>query len=265
MDMGRLAVIKNRIYSDYFMPSRLKEYEKVIKILCEIGYEHITFRDYNKKLKTNSLENKKYFINRHDIDTDVKTAKKFFEIEKKYNVKATFYFRLSTLDFEFMKEIEEYGSETSYHFEEIATYAKRNHIKSKDEIITHLDKIKEEFKQNFQMIESKMEGKKLQTVCSHGDFANRKLGIVNNMITRDLKLREELGIECETYDKDIMNSFDIYLSDGAFSLDATAQDIIKMIDNKNRICMLTHPRQWNVSWLCNTKENIKRLYEGLVW
>ena len=263
--MGRIAVIKNRIYSDYFMPSRLDEYENIIKNLSEAGYEHITFRDYNQKLKNNSLDNKKYFINRHDIDTDVATAKKFFKIEKKYNVKATYYFRLSTLDFEFMKEIEEYESEASYHFEGIATYTKRNHIKSKDEIITHLDKIKEEFKQNFQMIESKMETIKLQTVCSHGDFANRKLGIVNNMITKDLKLREELEIECETYDKDIMNSFDIYLSDGAFSLDTTAKDIIKMIDNKNIICMLTHPRQWNTSWLCNTKENIKRLYEGLVW
>jgi hypothetical protein len=85
------------------------------------------------------------------------------------------------------------------------------------------------------------------------------------VITKDIKLREELGIECEAYDKDLMDSFDIYLSDGAFSLDATAQDIIKMIENKNKICMLTHPRQWNVSWSCNTKENLKRLYEGLIW
>ncbi len=44
------------------------------------------------------------------------TAKKFFEIENKYNVKASYYFRLSTLDYKFMKEIHEYGSEASYHF-----------------------------------------------------------------------------------------------------------------------------------------------------
>jgi hypothetical protein len=265
MDMGKLAIIKNRIYGDYFIPSRLDEYERLVKTSSEIGYEHTTFRNYNQKLKNGSLGNQKYFINRHDIDTDVATAKKFFEIEKKYNAKATYYFRLSTLDFEFMKEIEEYGSEASYHFEEIASYAKKNHIKSEDEIIKHLDKIKEEFKKNFQMTESKMGKIKLQTVCSHGDFANRKLGIVNNMITKDLKLREELGIECETYDKNIMESFDIYLSDGAFSLTMKAEDLINMMKDKNTVCMLTHPRQWNTSWLCNTKENLKRLYEGLVW
>ena len=123
--MGKLEVIKNRIYGDYFMPSRLDEYEKVIKNLSEVGYEHITLRDYNHKLKNGTLANKKYFINRHDIDTDVKTAKEFFKREKKYNVKATYYFRLSTLDFDFMQEIEEYGSEASYHFEELATMQKK--------------------------------------------------------------------------------------------------------------------------------------------
>jgi hypothetical protein len=164
-----------------------------------------------------------------------------------------------------MKEIESYGSEASYHFEEIATYAKRYHIKSKDEILNHLDKIIEEFKQNFKMIEIKMGGVKLQTVCSHGDFANRKLGVVNNMITKNIKLKEDLKIECETYDKDIMESFNIYVSDQPYPKFYTPKPIFEYIGEKDIICMLSHPRQWRTSWLCNTKENIKRLYEGLVW
>jgi hypothetical protein len=110
-----------------------------------------------------------------------------------------------------------------------------------------------------------MGGVKLQTVCSHGDFANRKLGIVNNMITKDIKLKEDLKIECETYDKNIMESFDIYVSDKPYPVFYTPNSIFEYIGKENIICMLSHPKQWRTSWLCNTKENIKRLYEGLVW
>jgi len=262
--MGRLTVIKNRIYSDYFMASRLREYEEIIKQLSVAGYEHITFKDYSQKLHSNALDNKKYFINRHDIDTDVATAKEFFKIEKKYDVKATYYFRLSTLDFDFMREIESYGSEASYHFEEIAQYCKDKHIKSKDEAIHQMKSIKNIFKNNFKMIEKKV-GVKLHTVCSHGDFVNRKLSIINNEITKDDRLRNELGIVCETYDKDIMKSFDIYIADKPYPTFYSPESIFMYIGHKDIICMLTHPRQWRVSPIINTLDNIKRVYEGLRW
>lgn len=263
--MERLKTIKNRIYSDYFMPSRLGEYEEIIKKLVENGYEHLTLKKYCYKFKNNLLENKKYFINRHDIDTDVATAKEFFKIEKKHGVKATYYFRLSTLDIEFMKEIEEYGSEASYHFEEIAQFAKDNHIKTKDEILNRLDEIKEIFKNNFETIEKKL-GKKLKMVCSHGDFVNRKLDIINNEITKDINFRKELGIICETYDEDIMNSFDIYIADRPYPTFYTPKSIFEYIIGKERIiCMLSHPRQWRVAPLINTMDNIKRVIEGIKW
>ena len=262
--MGKLTTIKNRIYSDYLMPSRLGEYEKIIKQLCNDGYEHVTFREYKKLLKIGLETNKKYFINRHDIDTDVATAKEFFKIEKKYNIKASYYFRLSTLDFDFMKEIEAYGSEASYHFEEIAQYAKDNHLKTKDAVITHMTQIKEQFILNFQMIEDNL-GFKLHTVCSHGDFVNRKLKIVNNEITKDEKLRNELGIQCETYDKEIMNSFDIYVSDKPYPYFYSPKPLVEFIGNQNIICMLSHPRQWRTAPIINTIDNLKRAYEGLKW
>jgi len=151
--MGKLTTIKNRIYNDYLMPSRLNEYETVLQKLNQEGYKHITFREYKKLLDTNNLDGR-YFINRHDIDTDVSTAKEFFKIEKKYNAKASYYFRLSTLDFKFMKEIEDYGSEASYHFEEIAQFCKDNHIKSRDEVINRLDDIKKIFIENFKIIKN---------------------------------------------------------------------------------------------------------------
>ena len=94
----------NRIYSDYFMPSRLDEYERIIKKTLELKYKILSVRDFYYLIKNNKLDkSKRYFINRHDVDTDVGTAKEKFNIEKKYNVKASYYFRLSTLDYNFMK------------------------------------------------------------------------------------------------------------------------------------------------------------------
>jgi len=261
--MGKLTTVRNRIVSDYLMPSRLYEYEKIIKTLLENDYKILSLKEYKKLLDSNNF-NGKYFVNRHDIDTDVTTTKEFFKIEKKFNVKATYYFRLSTLNFEFMQEIEEYGSEASYHFEEIAQFAKDNHIKSKENILDRIDEIKKIFKQNFKMIEEKL-GFKLKTVCAHGDFVNRTLKIVNNEITKDKTLKDELGILCEAYDEDILNSFDIYISDKPYPQFYTPNKIFSYIGKKNKICMLSHPRHWKVNWIENTKDNINRVYEGLIW
>jgi hypothetical protein len=262
--MGKIITIRNRIYKDYFMPSKLNQYAELIREFNKLGYEFLTFRDYVEKLNENSLGEKKYFISRHDIDTDNSTAKAFFEIEKQYNIKATYYFRLSTIDIALMKEIEKYGSEASYHFEEIATYCKIHHIKSIEEVSSHLPKIETLFKENFSNIQNQL-GVKLKTVCSHGDFVNRKLGIINNKLTHNQLLREELGIISETYDSKVMKSFDAYISDGTFLLDWETEDILKRCSGKNIICMLSHPREWRVSILSNTAENIKRVYEGLKW
>ena len=262
--MGKLKTLTNRIYSDYIMPSRLDEYEKIIINILNHGYKCITLREYSYKLKNNLLGEKKYFINRHDIDTDVNTAKDLFKIEKKYNIKATYYFRLTTLDFDFMKNLEDYGSEASYHFEEIASFCKKHHINSKEEVIRRLSDIRILFKKNFITIESKL-GVKLQTVCAHGDFVNRKLQITNSIITKDIELRKELGIKSEVYDDDLMKSFDIYISDRPYPYFYNPENIFKYIGNKKTICFLSHPRHWKTNLIENSKDNIKRLYEGLIW
>lgn len=263
--MGKIDIIKNRIYSDYIMPSRLDEYAKIVEESLSNGYIHLTIRDYNRLRENKGLDsNQKYFIHRHDIDTDVATAKAFFEIEKRYNIKATYYFRLSTLNFSFMREIESYGSEASYHFEEIAQYCKDNHIKSRDTVLQDIDKIRVKFKNNFKMIENRL-GYKMVSVSSHGDFVNRKLEIINNEITKDKKLRRELGVECETYDDDLMKSFDIYVSDRPYPTFYTPKSIFEYIGKEFTICMLTHPRQWRTNIIVSSIDNLKRVYEGLKW
>lgn len=259
--MTKFRSIFNRIYADYIMPSRLKEYEKIIKLAIEKKYTHITLKDYYTKLINNELGKKKYFIHRHDIDTDIRTTKKIFEIEKKYNIKASYYFRLSTITPELMQNIENFGSEASYHFEEIASYCKKHKITTKKKAIDNIEKIKNDFIINFKELESNL-GYKFKTVASHGDFVNRKLKLINNELTNDLNLRKSLGINCEAYDSILHDSFDAYISDKPYPKYYSPENIFDVIGKAEVICMLTHPRQWETNFWINTKDNIQRAIEG---
>lgn len=260
--MGIIKSLYNRIYADYLMPSRLKEYEKIITTSLSEGYTHITLRDYYQSLIEGTLTEKRYFIHRHDIDTDLRTTKKMFEIEKKHNVHTTYYFRMSTITPKLMKEIEAFGSEASYHFEEIASFCKKNNINSKEKALSKLDIIKEEFIKNTQQLEQKL-GYKFKTVASHGDFVNRKLSLINNEITKDNSVRDKAKIVAEAYDSILHNSFDAYISDKPYPKYYSPNNIFSEIGKSDVICMLSHPRQWETNFWVNTKDNILRLIEGI--
>jgi len=207
----------------------------------------------------------KIILHRHDIDSDIRTTRKLFEIEKKYNIKSSYYFRISTLDFDLMREIEAFGSEASYHYEEIATFAKRNHIKNPAEIQKRLPAIRDEFLVNFKRVEERL-GKKMTTVASHGDFANRRLKLSNTAILNDQELRERCGIECESYDPALLGSFDVYMADHRPPPQYRyPHSLFDAIGRYNKICFLTHPGNWETNWIENTKNNFFRVYEGLKW
>lgn len=255
-----------RIYTDYFMRSRVKEYKNVLSEVLSEGYEIIGVGDYYHRICTHGMaKSHKILVNRHDIDTDPGTARRMFEIERELGVGSTFYFRLTTLDISLMRHISEYGGEVGYHFEEVASYAKRNNIKTKAGIMARIEEIREEFKVNFRHIESRL-GHPISNVASHGDFANRALGVTNHLVTDCNKIREELGIELEAYDEVLLSSFDIYIADRPPPVGfAPKGPIDAILAGHKKICMLTHPRQWHASWRDNTRENILRAYEGWKW
>lgn len=259
-----MNIILNKIYSGYLMPSRLGTYDDFILMALNSGYLQTSVRTYFKFMRGSEFSDKKIIVHRHDVDTDVRTARKLFAIEKKYNIKSSYYFRKTTLDFEFMREIEEYGSEASYHYEEIASFAKKNHIKDPTEVRKHFPEIRNEFLSNFNLIENLL-GKKLTTVASHGDFANRRLKLINHEILNDQKFRERCGIECESYDQTLLNNFDIYISDRPHPQYYYPTSPFDAIGQKNKIFFLTHPAQWETNWIESTKNNLVRLYEELHW
>ncbi len=170
----KFKTIKNRIYADYFMPNRYGEYEEMLKKFLNNDFKFLSLYDYYNNRYDND---EKVIVIRHDIDSDLEIAKKMFEIENRLNIKSTYYFRLKTIDEEFMKELVKNNIEVGYHFEEVATYAKRNKIDNKKQIYEEMNNIVEEFEENLLLFKNM--GIEIHSVSSHGDWKNREIGIRN--------------------------------------------------------------------------------------
>lgn len=254
----------SRLYCDYLMPSQIGAYRNLVRAALAAGYMQVSVRGYHDMVKNQQPLPEKLIVHRHDIDTDLRTTRKIFEIEKEHNIKSSFYFRLSTLDINLMREIEDYGSEASYHYEELATYAKKNKIKDAASVRHCLPAIRSNFIDNFSLIEQRV-GRKLRTVAGHGDFANRILKVNNTEVLADDDLREQCGIEVESYDRILMDNIDIYITDRPPPQFYSPCSPLEALGRYQRIYLLTHPKQMETNWKANIKESLLRVYETLTW
>ena len=260
--------LKKRIYDDFFRPSRLNWYDNLLKKAVNRGYIFCTIEEFNNKIvKSKHIVNKeKYFIIRHDIDTDPKTAYNIFLIEKKYNIKSTYYFRLSTINKRIINEIKEFGSEVSYHYEEMATFAKRNKILSMLEINDRIDEIRTEFCNNLMQFRNRLNLKSL-TVASHGDFMNKRLGYQNLYILNE-EIRSKYKIELEAYDNNFMKYVtrrisDLGKIDQVWKSDSNIGLNEALDKDEKVIYLLIHPRQWYSRVTSNIYENFIRMFEEI--
>jgi hypothetical protein len=258
----------NRVYSDYLMPSRLGEYEALVHDVAAAGYAQLSVREFFRQIDDRpgapGRPPGKTFVHRHDIDSDLRTAKKMFAIESRHGVHASYYFRLCTLDYGFMRDIEAAGSEASYHYEEIADFAKRHRLRSAEAVRQRFPEIREQFARNVGQIIDRL-GLPLTTVASHGDFANRRLKVINHELLRDEALRRRCGIECESYDAELLRCFDLYISDRKHPVYYYPLSPRDALDKFEHICLLTHPVQWETNWIESTRFNLRRLLEEMAW
>lgn len=259
-----MKTLLNRIYSDYLMPSRLREYESLLVKASQAGYRQLSVRAFFRAVQQSGADTGKVLVHRHDIDSDLRTAHKMFALERKHGVSASYYFRLSTLDFGFMRDIEAAGGEASYHYEEVATFAKRHRLRSAEQVRRHFPEIRELFAQNFMRV-AQGAGLAMSTVASHGDFANRRLKVINHELLRDEALRRRCGIECESYDSDLLRHFDLYISDRPYPVYYYPLSPFEALGRHDRICFLTHPVQWETNWVESTRCNMLRLAEEVAW
>jgi hypothetical protein len=256
-----------RIYHDFLMPSQLDKWKTLLSFAKRKGYEFIPIRDFIVRIKESSFvaSNRKYFIVRHDVDSGLSILRNMWLIEKQMGVKSTYYFRLSTVDVPLMKDIESCGSEASYHYEELATYAKRKGLMSRVDITEHMEEIKALFKKNIYWLR-RITGLSMITVASHGDFINRKLGVINHEILKDVAFMNECNIDFEAYDENFIRFITNRYSDSltsAFWFTSSLFDAI--MRNESVIYCLVHPNNWGSDFFENFINNLWRLYEEFSW
>jgi len=277
--------IANRARADVLLADRRGEYEAILNRLRAEGFTSLTLRELALLYRGKGSMPKRLVVLRHDIDTDPDYALVWLALEQKYGFTASYYFRHRTADVELMQHIERHGSEASYHFEELATVARRHGLWDGPVTDSILTEARCEFEHNFCALRAKSM-LPLQTVASHGDFVNRRLGITNCAILECDELRTRLGIIAEAYDRGIVELFDARISDtmgsqrwrwssiasssranGTVLGDGSCPDPSRLIENGALVLqILTHPRHWRANIICNLSEDFDRLLMGcLAW
>ncbi|MCX8089044.1 MAG: hypothetical protein ACK40N_08610 [Meiothermus ruber] len=254
----------HRFYSDFLLPSRVQEFRSLLEQALARGYQVHSIASIWEKIKAGQLQDGPYLVLRLDIDTDLRTTRALWRVICEVNVRGSFYFRLSTLDVNLMREIHASGSEASYHYEEVATYAKRHRLKSRAEVEAHMPAIRALFAENYRRIKA-LTGLPLHTVASHGDWINRRLGVINHELLEP-SLREELGIELEAYDPALHQHYTRRYSDGAYPnlwLDGDPLEAIQK--GLPFVEVLMHPRHWEANIAVNLQDNLLRLGEELAY
>lgn len=246
--------IKRRIYNDFFRPPLYDGYERILSTAREAGYEFHTVLSFENHIIGGG---RKCFIIRRDVDTkDLKCMRMLLALEKKYGARSSCYFRWNTMDVELMKEIAEAGGESSYHYEEVATYCYKHRIRHKEEMLKHMEEIRDLFIANYRAFKAKSSQPCL-TVASHGDYFNSRFHFQNKSII-DERVRKECGFIREAYDPEHMDPITCRIADQ--SSQAFVDEVLAATRRGEPVIeLLTHPRQWNSPFWVNLKEEISRV------
>jgi hypothetical protein len=258
------GTVWNRVYADFLMPSRLAEYRGLLEAALAAGYHVESIEQFWRRIGAGTIDpNVRYFILRHDVDTDPRTAADMWRIERSLGICGSYYFRLSTFDPRVMNAIAADGGEASYHYEELATVAKRHRLRSRDEVISNLPRARELFTHNLTRMRD-VTGLPMRIVASHGDFVNRRLGIDNWEMLVDAAFRREVGVELETYDDAFMRHVTARHADRfhpVYWVPNSPSESIRA--GQPVVYVLVHPREWRTAAFVNAGDDVRRVIDGL--
>lgn len=250
--------IKKRLYDDFFRPSLYDGYEKILRAATDAGYEFHTVLSF----ETAEEGGAKKLILRRDVDTkDMECMRAFLQLENKYGARSSCYFRWNTIDMQVMKEIAEAGGEASYHYEEVATYCYKHRIRTKSEMLEHIEEIRDFFIAQYEKFKT-YTGQPCLTIASHGDYVNTKFKFQNNEMI-DERVRTACGFLREAYDKEHMSRLTCRIADQVERENFANKAVAAIERGEPVIELLTHPRQWNSPVWVNLKEEINRVCKGL--
>ena len=262
----RPSAVWHRLCADFLMPSRLDSYRELLETAINAGYCILPIGAFWRLIKDGQVDREtRYLVLRHDVDTGPRTAALMFDVERSLGVTGSYYFRLSTLDVKLMNAIAADGGEASYHYEELATLAKRLRLHSRDDAIAHLEEGKAAFRLNVDRVRA-VTGLPIRVVASHGDFANTALNTPNWVMLADEAFRQEVGIDLETYDDAFMRYVTSRHSDTAPPRSWMSGDPAGALARHEAVVyLLVHPRHWRTDRIVNARDDIGRLREGLIW
>jgi hypothetical protein len=236
----------------------------MLESFVQAGYAGVSIETLWGLIKAGEVDGSRpYLVLRHDIDSDPDTGRAMWEIERGLGVEGSFFFRLSTLDVPLIKAIVASGSSASYHYEELATIAKRRRLRTRDEAGDHIGEAQEAFLHNITHLRE-ITGAPMNVVASHGDFANRRLGVANWAILADAGFRRRAGVELETYDESVMSYVSSRHSDTLHPRYWIDEDPLKAIARgEPLVYVLVHPRHWRTARAVNVRDDLTRLVESI--
>ncbi|HTT85595.1 MAG TPA: hypothetical protein VMF67_19115 [Rhizomicrobium sp.] len=251
-------------WQSVFMGSRLARYRDLLRHLTETGYSFWKLSEFAEAVDRGESFDSPVCLLRNDIDSDPGGAALMFACDRAAGVRATYFFRLSTLDAGLAQQIAAGGGEVGYHFEEIATAAKRLGLRSRRQIEVHIERIREDFRSNVHRFGAVM-GTNPRVVAAHGDFVNRRIGIPNHYLL-DRKLMDELGIVADAYDARVHGNLQARFSDWPAPRWWNPADPVAALQNRPAtISILVHPRQWTCNPVLNLRLDARRLCEEASW
>lgn len=216
-----------------FEHDKWKYYEQIIQTLLDRGYYISDIQSY-ENIKNNY---DKIAIFRHDIDNDPSAALKMSQIESRYNIRTTYYFRWKTANPNIIHQIAK-NFEVGLHYESLATYIAANEIEEiTNEVLNKARYLLEQELKLFQALYG------LKSIASHGHAVNIKTQTTNLQLITD-KLLEKFNIQ-EAYH--VQRDEMVKISDG----DSTRKfwkynvDPISVSATNATIYFLSHPSHWD--------------------
>jgi hypothetical protein len=261
MDAGALA---RRFYGDYVQPERLDDLRRLLASARDGGYETMTLSAFADRVRNGAPgPGDRILLLRHDVDSDVPRARRMWQIEAGFGMVGSYFFRRSTWDVAFMRELARAGCEVGYHYEELATLVKRHGAATATETRALLGAARERLRATVQALRADT-GLALDVLAAHGDFANRAVGVSSVEMLGDAALRADLGVRLEAYD--VESHVSTRVADGGAPQSWRPEDPADAIRRGERVvAVLLHPRSWGRAPLVNARADLRRLGEGCAY
>lgn len=261
-----LRWLLHRIRKDYLSSAREAEYRELLETARTCGYAVMSLIEFH--LMPDPRRPPRLLVMRHDVDNrNPRGVRLFFDLERAYGVSATYYFRLQTLEMtDIVDQLLAHGFDIGYHFEEAASVAKMQRITSAADLRSAEIRMQIEslMSHNIERVNAQL-GRPVTSLCGHGDFVNRRLGIENRFFLSE-SVRRKHDLLFEAADSALLDQFDLYLCDmgTGCSLWYGDQSPIQAMECRvPRLYVLTHPRHWHPAPATITLGNLKRLCEEL--